>query len=284
MATPFLVYLGVQGNFMAFVREYFCNTYSTTLNKTFWETVVSYLHGCLAINKPLLLIGVFVVLFCKIYKVSYSLLFSYVTFLAIAVMAPFRHYYTVLMPFSVFLIIMVLDFLEKRVAFTTARTMAASLLCVIFGVWIDWPTDQTLVFLPEPNRQQYYDISQLMAQVSNPKVMVSDYESGIGVAAESLPACKYWARQTNATEGMLAERREALLGRKADFVVTEKDNPKAEFTAHDLEMYGYVYCGEAWADWKAKSVYCKKEIYKSLPHYKLNTADLLLKRKLRKDI
>lgn len=59
--------------------------------------------------------------------------------------------------------------------------------------------------------------------------------------------------------------------------------PYVDFADSKGLLLWLIY-GVAWADWKAKSVYCKKEIYKSLPHYKLNTADLLLKRKLRKDI
>ncbi len=53
--------------------------------------------------------------------------------------------------------------------------------------------------------------------------------------------------------------------------------------SHDLdslEYFGYVYCGKAQGVYAESKVYCKKELYRKLPHVKITLIDLLLKRKI----
>lgn len=77
------------------------------------------------------------------------------------------------------------------------------------------------------------------------------------------------------------ERRSALHARIPDFVVnSEYVRPENEFTPQELRKYGYVYCGKTMGGARVCKVYCKKELYRKLPHVKLNTMDLLLKRNL----
>lgn len=218
MFLPFLIYFLCKGNLDAFITEYFCNTYST-VSKPFGEMVMSYLQGWIHMKKPFGLFLIGLVLFCRKLKVSYGFLFGYFTFLSLAVIAPYPHYWGVLLPFSIFLFVLLVKCVESKVRLDVGRTLAASAVALVAGICFNIHTDFTFVFQKTPYRQDYYDISWLMAQTPKPKIMFNNYENGMGILAGSLPACKYWARQVGAIPAMDKNRREALLARVPDFVI-----------------------------------------------------------------
>lgn len=280
VAIPFLAYFLIQGNFSAFVSEYFCNTYST-VSKPFKETLILYLHDWIAVKKSFVLFFVGIILFCRKYKISYWLNFSFFTFLAIVVYALWEYYNSILMPFSIFLFVVMVDYLEGKVTLTRTKATMIGLFCVVVGVAYNLHTVESFVFKEDKYRQSYYDVSLLMAQTKNPKVMFYVQDFGIGILANDLPACKYWARQHGATPVMVQERKKALAERKADFIfVSAFDNPLVDVTPKQLKELGYVYWGKTIGENANLQVFCKKELYKKLNPVQLSTMDLLLKRNL----
>ncbi len=280
MFLPFLIYFLCKGNLDAFITEYFCNTYST-VSKPFGEMTMSYLQGWIHMKKPFALFLIGLVLFCRKLKVSYGFLFGYFTFLSLAVIAPYPHYWGVLLPFSIFLFVLLVKCVESKVRLDVGRTLAASAVALVAGICFNIHTDFTFVFQKTPYRQDYYDISWLMAQTPKPKIMFNNYENGMGILAGSLPACKYWARQVGAIPAMDKNRREALLARVPDFVInSEYVKPQDAFTEKELLQLGYVCCGKAMGVSVENKVYCKKELFHKLPHVTFRTIDLLLKRNL----
>lgn len=280
IAIPFLIYFLLQGNFSAFISEYFCNTYST-VSKPFKETLILYLRDWVAVKKSFILFFIGIILFCRKYKMSYWLNFCLFTFLAIVVYALWEYYNSVLMPFAIFLFIVVVDYIEHKFGLDKTKMTFASVICVIGSVVYNIHTDKSFVFKEDKYRQSYYDVSQLMAQTKNPKVMFYVQDFGIGILANDLPACKYWSRQHGATSVMEQERRKALNERLADFIfVSNFGTPLIDVTEEELKKLDYVYLGETIGENTDLYVYCKKELYKELPHVQLNTLDLLLKKNL----
>ena len=277
---PFLIYFLFKGNFGAFVTEYFNNTYST-VSKPFREMMISYFQGWVHLQKPFILFLVGLVLFCRKCKVSYWLLFGYFTFLSLAVIAPFPHYWSILLPFGLFLFVFMVKVMESKVQLTLIRTIVVCVLVVCAGLFINIHPEISFVFQKNNHRQSYYDVSQLMAQVERPKIMFNDQENGAGIMVDALPACKYWARQTGASEEMDRERFQALQKRIPDFIVNSDFAPlKSKYSDKELTRYGYVYCGKMMGISAENNVYCKKELYRVFPHVNLKVTDLLLKKNL----
>jgi len=283
MFLPFLIYFLFKGNLGAFVTEYFCNTYST-VSKPFIEMLSSYLQGWMHLQKPFILFLVGLVLFCRKLKVSYWLLFGYFTFLSLAIIAPYPHYWSILLPFSIFLFILLIRYIEYRICIGLLGTLAISVVIVCLGMCLNIHSDISFVFQKDVKRQNYYDVSQLMSLTKNPKVMFNDQEHGVGILADALPACKYWARQTGASSFMDEEREKALNVRRPDFIVnSEFVQPQYAISSASLEKLGYVYCGMAMGISSENRVYCKKELYRKLPHVQIRTIDLLMKKNLFKE-
>lgn len=280
VAVPFLLYFLLQGNFSAFIFEYFSNTY-TTVEMSIKEFIVTFFQGWLKLNKPFVIFLFGIVLFCRKYRISYWLLFGYFTFLSVIVIVPNSYYLSILCPFSIFLLIYLLGILENKFVLTKSKSISLSLLCCVLGIIYNIHTEKTFVFDKSKERDSYYMVSQLMSQVRKPKVMYFIYDTGLGILADNLPACKYWAQQNGATSDMEEEREKALMLRKADFVVfSDYASQFAEVSPKQMKKYGYVFCGKSIGEFNENNVYCKKELYKKNPHYKICTIDLLLKRNL----
>jgi len=280
MSLPFYVYFLVKGNFGAFISEYFCNTYST-VSKPLGDMLTTYLYGWIYMKKPFALFFVGLVLFCRKFKVSYWLLFVYFIFLSIVVVSISAHYWSALCPFSVFSFILLVKYMERKKSLSRYSVLAVSMLAICVCLFFNIHPEMTFVFQKNVGRQAYYDVSRLMALTQNPKVIGNDLETGTGILADALPACRYWARQRGATPIMDKERRMVLQARIPDYIVnSEYVRPENEFTLQELRKYGYVYCGKTIGNARECNVYCKKELYRKLPHVRFNTMDLLLKKNL----
>ena len=290
-AVPFLVYFLIQGNFEAFVHEYFINTSVVTINQSGGaiNDAINFAEGLLYgfSWKFELLLMAGLILFCYNHKNHWGLLFSLLVFRCILALAPTpRYYYTVLFPFYIFTLISLVAYMENK--FVLSRRIVipisfALIICsTVFNVHYDRIRKGSVFTSDKEYRQSYYDISHLMATIKKPKVMFQPIDCGQGVLADALPACKYWAQQNGATPTMIQERSKDLQERKPDFLFVDYRYAMKQhkITPAKLKQLGYVYCGNCvgiFYDSKI-SVYCKKELYRKLPPVKLRTIDLLLKR------
>ncbi len=263
-AIPFLAYFLIQGNFEAFITEYFVNT-SATVSKSANLRFLASANICL---------------FCYNRKGNWGILFSLFVFLILLLPSPYSYYYKIITPFSVFLFIVAVEYVERKITLSRRKAIVLSFVCIIgaTGFNVGDKIISKSVFSCNENRQPSYDVSQLMATVKNPKVIVLGMENGIGVLADALPACKYWTLQNGATDAMIEEQQSDLLKRKADFVVDNPEGNRCNVSDAELNHLGYVYCGNCFGEASMQAVYCKKELYRKLPPVKLRTIDLLLKR------
>ncbi len=284
---PFLIYFLIQGNLDAFVSEYFVNT-TSTVSHGFVFFCKRYIHQLYYIKEIHFLILLGVVIFCYRHKSFRWLVFTLFVFYALLLFSMFLHYHLIVIPFIIFLLISILEYLQQRNIITHTVTV----FLVIGGVLGSTATNihyNDLYSSPlfdhnNVDRQAYYNASRLMATIKKPKIMSTVGDLGFGVLADAMPACKYWSEQTGATPDMLEEREHALHERKPDFVVVLRSKYDGWWdsrqTRQKLDSLNYICCGdiEHYCVWGGINVYCKKELYRKLPPVKLRTIDLLLKR------
>ena len=282
-AVPFLVYFIVQGNLEAFIFEYFINTTSTVnlAGQTFFSNL-------LEVKKIRLLLLLGTIFFIYRYK-NPGILFCLIVFNLLLAVYVLRYYYNILLPFGIFMLIAIMGFVESKIRFSKRVVIPLALVCILCStaksIHYDKLSAGSVFEKSNKYRQSYYDVSQLMATVKNPKVMFFWYDEGVGVLADALPACKYWTQQNAATPAMIEERRRAIQKRKPDFLVMEDyyyDNTVKQYnlTPAELRRLGYVRCGNVTGENPGLVLYayCKKELYCKLPPVKLRNIDLLLKR------
>ena len=284
---PFLVYFIVQGNLDAFISEYFLNT-SATVSIIADDLGTTVINGLVGRWKMRVLILIGVVLFCCRHKGNWGILFVLALFNIFLISAILVHYYMVVLPFSIFLLIAVLDYLQGTGWLRKPVATILAFMGVIVSVLVNVPAERIRgysVFANNEYRQSYYDVSKLMATVEKPKVLFYNMDPGIGVLADALPVCRYWTLQAGAPDFMAVERGRILHARKADFVFVLNKGCDGHYVdvnkmSEVLNGLNYVYCGEVYGsmiNWSMLA-YCKKELYRKLPPVKLRTIDLLLKR------
>ncbi len=288
-AVPFLVYFLIQGNFEAFVHEYFINTSATiTINQIGTKSFAREFFYAFCWKFELLLMAG-LILFCYNHKKHWGLLFSLLVFKCILALGAITHYYQIILPFSIFLLISLVAYMENK--FVLSRRIVipisfALIICsTVFNVHYDRIRKGSVFTSDKEYRQSYYDISHLMATINKPKVMFLQTDRSQGVLADALPACKYWGRQTGATPAMIKERTKDIRERKPDFLFVDNFDYEPAMKQHNitpakLNQLEYVYCGNCAIGCydSIVSAYCKKELYRKLPPVKLRTIDLLLKR------
>ena len=280
---PFLVYFLIQGNFDAFVSEYFLNT-ASTVSLGFEFYLKKYISLLPYMKKGYFLIPLGVILFCYRHKSFCWLVFPLFVFYAIVFFSPFPHYYHMVFPFIIFLLISILEYLQQRNIITHTVTVFLVIACVLGSTAKSicfWRLSCSPLFdHNNAGRQDYYNVSQLMATIKKPKVMFVNEDMSAGVLADALPACTYWTRQFGSTPDMLEEREHALRERKPDFVIARPGPDYNRQIRQELDSLDYVCCSGGENEFIADGivVYCKKELYRKLPPVKLRTIDLLLKR------
>lgn len=285
MALPFFVYFLAQGNMQAFINEYFLATYSTVIHQSPWQLLAGKcLHPNICDLFPLLvLLGV--ALLRWRYKLSRYIFLVPVPFIILSVTPSLDYYYTIVTPLSIAFIIFVVDWVMARIRLSNRNALLVACLLAGIGLLGNFKARHPLCFQDNYGRQAFYDMEAFMSQKEHPLVMCYNMDNSIGVVADALPACKYWALQNGATTAMHAERTAALKARKADFIIVckaKETDDVGEANHRNLSSNGYVYCGVTVGEAGALNqfVYCRREIYKKLTHVHFTTTDLLLKRSI----
>ena len=247
MAMPFIVYFLIEGNFGAFVQDYFVNTYLITDTDTtsvmFHKFFSNLFANKLETLKTAVLLLPFLGMwqFCRSFKMSYWLIFSYVPFyLFLALKAPFFHYCSMAVPFYVFLFV-VLAQKSGRWLGSLSRLRFAMLLLFIYVATIGYSAkNANLWFKPNGYTVEWNSIQQIMMKKEKPKFMFTGNDMGQGLLSRALPGCKYWAHQSGSTPEMVAERKNAIRARKLDFIVVTQI-PSADLIPL-IERCGYHQC------------------------------------------
>lgn len=271
VALPFAVYFCVEGNFSAFVHEYFSATYSSIIQKplsvVLWEKITQpNLRYVLTLS--CMVVGF--VLFVRRYRLSPWLYAIPVPFFSLLMGKGYPYYATIVTPLTITLLIVLAEWLLRRFPLTSRQLVAVCTLAVVVGtfgnVYKHHPS--CFLFVKSDVRQQYRDMEALMARINHPRVMCSQ-ENGVGIMAQALPSCRYWALQAGAPPEMIAQRAAALKQRKADFIIQRSPRRSGDlewFSDEQLAQCGYVYCGTTVGEKGIldQFVYCRRELLPSL--------------------
>lgn len=248
IVVPFVIYLLSCGAFDDFIHEYFINTTLTTVHDGSKLLPISLLSTCLDSGMKrfaLLLCGILLFSWRE-GKIYLWLVLSFIIFwLAIFGIIRHNYYICIFLPFTIFLVLPVIDIFFNKVGkakrFTPALCVIAALISVGVNIGrVNEKTTWTKGWHQGCDRACY-----IMAQVEKPKIFYSGHDRGIGVLVDALPACKYWALQNWSTDEMIAEREEALKSGVADFVIVCAESSKREIQAayelvKKIEAAGYV--------------------------------------------
>ena len=238
-AIPFVIYFLIQGNMNAFIQEYFINT-TGTYNKlpAHWM----FLHKSnLLCHAILFVIFIGIYRFSKRNKLEYWIILCFLGFIACLGGITKSYYYMTVLPFSLFLILLIVDFVFNKYAIWRTKTTTMCALTAFFALAITFAFYHIRNFkLDEEARENYYKASYIMAQIKKPKVFNNSvYDNSVGIPAGTLPCCRYWMGQAGGWEAMKIEREKYLKSGVADFVCI--DDGGNEERRKEVEELGYVY-------------------------------------------
>lgn len=187
-----------------------------------WHTIFfNVLTDRSSLYQMITITGVFVgmAFFCHRFRMSYWLLFAYVPFfLCLGIEPSWNYYFTIVMPFYMFFLVFIANVLSgcfRSLSDVWFVTIVA-LVCLL-GVGYNVRTEN-LVFFPSPEQKTWDEIQSVMQRKKRPQIMVMA-DNGYGLLVKALPACKYWAMQSNSSDAMLENRHKALKEVKPDFVI-----------------------------------------------------------------
>lgn len=250
-ALPFLIYFLIQGNFDDFINEYFINTSSTILNLK--DYLIQQLLLLYTKKRVLLLLICTIVFNCFIAgmlkREKWIFLFCSISFLAINLVLGTIYYLNLNSIFLISGIIPILKF--SNCTLKVKNLLPYTIVVVLPIVYHICQTTydfwyQPFKFRNESNEAKEFDaINKIIGSVESPRIInVFSYEYGYGIASESMPGCKYWAKQNGATMEMVEEHKKAILSGTADFLYIHH-LPSLEHNGLSLEQLqaiGYEVC------------------------------------------
>ncbi len=237
LTLPFVMYFLWKGNLTALVQEYFVNTFLTTGRaKDIGDVRVAFfnmLANRLAFFETFLLVGIIAVIFffCRRFRVSYWLLLAYLPFFLFFGFKPSGYYYfTIVIPFCVFLPVTLTHSCSAYIGRIPRSVLVAIVLVACLGSTAYNTRWGNLVFSHSAEQERWDEIQSVLQQKQQPRILVGAGDYGYGLLTRALPACKYWALQTNPTKEMVENRRQAIRARIPDFVLVYDRFDKSGWT------------------------------------------------------
>jgi len=251
VALPFVVWLSATGAFGAFIDEYFVNTmrsvapkdslpvtllseFADSLGTPAEQAVLLFtaLGGWLLSRRPA--------------KYRYVPLAVALFFYLIATRHNLTYYYAACNIFVLYLFIYVAGLSKKPWGWRPVVTAIAVVL--LWGVFENLRErsfiGRTAVWAQNKDRASYERLSSNI-QGDKPRIMtLLAGEFGFGMAAEALPAGRYWCQMYGATPEMLKGHIALLKSGRADYVIAyNADNCRRKgFTTDRMRRYGYEPC------------------------------------------
>ena len=242
IVIPFAVYLAAYGALDNCIREYIANTFSAVNNVE--QTNGAPLHFSIwkIVRKFFILILLGNIFFCWRYKTGPWIPICYIVFLLLAACGEFAIYFAVALPFALFLILPVADYVTDKARripwLTTVLCTLAAIVVICFNIRGINAAHKNA----ERDRAKYYRGAYVMSQISRPKLMFCDFEGGIGTPCGGLPACRYYGFLYRGSEEMKEQRHQALREGKPDFIIWAGEGFSG-ITKAEIERCGYVfYC------------------------------------------
>jgi len=238
-ALPFAIYMLSVGCFDDFINEYFLTTTQTVTRDEGISKIIErffsdsrHLFG-VGYNGQIYLCFLIVIILhsVSVYKKGSTLLqslFPTVTFLWFlgisTVRAAWCYYYESCSPFAIFVSVGLLSLVSSKYLESKTQTFLATGAILLSLFLVCEPYEDDLFLTQRKQLKNYYGCSELAMQVESPRVVCFSIETGIGMTAHTLPACKYWFQQSGETMEMLENRKEAIRNHTADFAVIPNDS------------------------------------------------------------
>ncbi len=245
---PFVAYLSAKGCFHDMVNEYFVNTFLITDNgsglamwKSFVVTNATHLRTTLkTIGQCSILAGI--ALFCVRRRFSWWLLFAFFPFFFfIEFKSPWCYYAATTIPFFVYPFCELASMLSVGLR-RMPRWLYCALVSTVCLVGIAYNVyAERLAFVAGDPPAAFAATERILVRHPFCKIMFGGHENGWGLRARALPACKYWALQNGASDGMKRHRAKAIAERRPDYVVGMPEDVR---TRRLLVSCGYRQCSD----------------------------------------
>ncbi len=162
--------------------------------------------------------------------------FVFVAFLATILLtvsnAFWLYYYAICAPFVLFGVVAVLCHLDASRVRSISGCVVYGALCIALVFATHSAHGAAWSWSDTPEQRAFDRYATLMAQIQRPRVIYYGMHGmALGIAAHSLPGCRYWVSQSGATPDMDADQRRAIEARQADFVVVLSDYDPAAWLA-----------------------------------------------------
>ena len=226
LALPFVVCLLWKGCFTDMVQEYFVNTFQISghsfddgIKRTVFYTLST---NSMSVRFTVMMLGTFLgmLVFCRRFHVTYWLLLTFVpTFLFLEFKPSWCHYFAIVTPFCIFFLLAIVSFCTRWIDKCPKLLFSLFVICFCLITTAHNAHCGNFVFFPSKEQQQWDEIQSVLQRKHQPRILLGIRDNGFGVPCRALPACKYWALQTNPAYEMIEERHQAIRARKPDFVV-----------------------------------------------------------------
>ncbi len=290
LTLPIVIYLLIQGNFTAFIQEYFLNTLMTVKPEhSMWENYLDecydawYHHPVSLIVLALLIVGD-ILFMPRLRKYRFFPLLSTLFFFALAMKHHgLVHYFNVVSFGLLFLVLAVMMHIRPKLS---RRRLALSAICVLvicsLGAQIKRTEFHVYFWEKDARRKVYYEMAYLMSQVEKPGFFnVWGCGNGMETLPECLPGSKHWIYQLGSTKEMHEAHVAELRAGQPDFVFVRVEQflHNIGMNKATLDSIGYHCCYEWETRGEKHYLYTKHDV--KLPSYDVTPSnlDILLKRK-----
>lgn len=286
ITLPFIIYFLAEGNFHAFIQEYFINTTHTIIDHE--ESLRTYLFEWSFVITRIPLNIVLLILFIGCWQMKYLNndnryfpLICFFLFLSITIRhSPNPYYFQTISVFAIFLIVLIVS---KMAIMKMHLYIICSIIIVycVIGNTVSYQDGirSNYFFRDGKERKDFYNIAYIMSQVNTPKILnVFSYEYGYGITSNSLPAGKYWALQNGYSHEMWQEQVSIIYKKKADFLVFNSDKALKTIGIKTLNKLGYLECYK-FGDNKEKSLFSNKKVKLPPPSLHISNHEVFLKKR-----
>ena len=243
IALPFLIYFFAFADFGAMIDEYFVNTYLSMHGRTNIMDTFTFDLAMIDREKFVLVLLIGMLLFTWRHKRYFWLLLCFLIF-RVGLGSGHNGYFSILMPYAVFFLIIIVGFIFRKLPLLQRFVPLWCVLLAVFSIgsnyyfWCRVNDDHETTLA---KREEFYKAEYLLSQLEKPKMFWFGYGCGLDVPVNALPACRYWIRQTGATEEMDAARLKSLDAGVAEIILyyTPLDIEETDDHAKIIDL-GYV--------------------------------------------
>ena len=284
LTLPFFIYMMTKGCFYDFIQEYFLNTMQTVQS---YNSIGTYLHEWLFLTYD----PHYVVLFSLGCLGAYNMaslvktdrLFFAISFLGFYAVSIHHssflhwHYLSACMFFIIWICISYIYTANPKAIRLATYTVCIYTFISNFFTW--GYLSHNWFFNDNIERKGYYEAAYYTSQVSNSTILYYlTMDNGQGIPAICLPATRYWALQSGATDNMIQDQINTVKNRKADFVVA---NNKSDSL---IVSSGYHFLCKYRIEDINFCLFTKHDLNPLPSNFVVNKSDILLKRNLFKKI